>query len=96
MRAILIGTTSAIMLGAAVAPANADCTCRARGGIEAVVGQTICLATPNGLQLARCDQVLNNPSWTFLESGCPQAMLDELLNTQTARALEKQSHPVVR
>jgi hypothetical protein len=30
--------------------------------------------------------VLNNTSWTFLEAPCPQAMLDRLTNTQTARA----------
>jgi len=51
--------------------AQADCTCRARG-IVAEHGQTLCIRTPDGYRLARCDKVSNVASWTFLENGCPQ------------------------
>ena len=75
MRLILTGA-AAVLLGAMLSPALADCTCRAQGGIEAVIGDTVCLDTAKGRQLARCDQVLNNTSWTFLGVPCPFARLD--------------------
>jgi hypothetical protein len=52
--------------------ASADCTCWARG-VVAGHGQTICLRTPQGQRLARCDKVLNVASWTFLPGPCPLA-----------------------
>jgi hypothetical protein len=85
MRSILIAA-AAILVGVASSSASADCTCRARDSIRALLGETVCIPTSNGPRLARCDQVLNNTSWTFLEAPCPQAMLDRLTNTQTARA----------
>ena len=36
-------------------------------------GETVCLQTPTGLRLARCEMVLNNTSWKFLPDACPQA-----------------------
>lgn len=54
------------------APARADCTCRYNGGTTDV-GDTVCMKTPNGARLARCDMALNNPSWTFLDAPCPSA-----------------------
>ena len=64
------------MLGALAGPAGAgeNCTCRARN-VEAREGQTVCLATPNGGQMARCEKVLNNTSWTFLGTPCPVSRL---------------------
>lgn len=56
-------------------PAAADCTCRGPG-VVAHHGQTICLHTPDGPRLARCDMVLNNSSWTFLPAPCPEASAD--------------------
>ncbi len=52
------------------APAAAECTCRARD-VVASEGEVVCLNTPLGQRLARCDKVLNNTSWTFLQDGCP-------------------------
>ncbi len=52
------------------APASADCTCRSRD-VVASEGEVVCLNTPFGQRLARCDKVLNNSSWTFLQDGCP-------------------------
>jgi hypothetical protein len=63
---------AALLVGAAVSPASADCTCRGPG-VVAHHGQTICLRTPAGLRLARCEMVLNNSSWTFLPDPCPEA-----------------------
>ncbi len=75
MRLILTGAAAGVLLGAMLSPAHADCTCRAQGGVEAIVGQTVCLDTAKGPQLARCDQVLNNTSWKFLDVPCPFARL---------------------
>lgn len=54
------------------APASADCTCRSRD-VVANEGEVVCLNTPLGQRLARCDKVLNNSSWTFLQGACPTA-----------------------
>ena len=54
------------------APASADCTCRSRD-VVATEGEVVCLNTPLGQRLARCDKVLNNTSWTFLQGACPTA-----------------------
>jgi len=63
---------SVMVLGSASAWAGQNCTCRAEG-VEATLGQTVCLKTPAGLRLARCEMVLNNTSWKFLDGACPQA-----------------------
>jgi hypothetical protein len=44
-------------------------TCRALGR-HFELGQTACLATPNGPRLATCAMVLNNSSWQFSEVPC--------------------------
>lgn len=72
MRTIVIALVSLTLFGGAKAWAGANCTCRA-AGVEATIGQTVCLSTPNGQRLARCEMVLNNTSWTFLDGACPQA-----------------------
>ena len=59
----------AAVLLAAGGPAAGECICRAPQ-LTAVVGQTVCLATPRGPQLARCEKVLNNTAWRFLARPC--------------------------
>ncbi len=54
--------------------ALADCTCRSRD-VVANEGEVVCLTTPLGQRLARCDKVLNNTSWTFLQDACPTTSL---------------------
>jgi hypothetical protein len=49
--------------------AEADCTCVYAGG-NVEHGQTACIQTAKGKQLARCEKVLNNSSWTFLNEAC--------------------------
>jgi hypothetical protein len=57
--------------------ASADCICRAKD-VVASQGEVVCLATPQGERLARCDKVLNNASWTFLQAPCPAPALSGL------------------
>lgn len=63
----LIGTTGAVAAGP-----NGECTCRHKGG-DVPEGKTICMQTPKGMQMAKCDRVLNNTSWKFLGLPCPSA-----------------------
>lgn len=51
----------------------ADTTCRARDTF-AIQGQILCIPTPEGPRLARCDTVVNVTSWTFLEAPCPRSL----------------------
>lgn len=75
LRSILFcGVAVAVAAMAHPASSSPDCTCRANGE-EVQEGQTICLRTASGMKLARCDMVLNNTSWTFLEQSCPTASL---------------------
>jgi hypothetical protein len=71
MRMILIASASVLLVGAQ-ASAGTNCTCRGPG-VEATLGQTVCLKTATGLRLARCEMVLNNTSWKFLSDSCPEA-----------------------
>ncbi|MCW2309197.1 hypothetical protein [Rhodobium gokarnense] len=49
------------------------CSCRYQGQ-SYQLGSTVCLKTPQGERMARCEMVLNNTSWHFLEKGCPLAV----------------------
>ncbi len=66
---------AALLLGLSVGPALSECTCRYRGG-ETKDGQTACIATPKGKELAVCEKVLNVTSWKFLGQPCPTAAND--------------------
>jgi hypothetical protein len=63
--------------------ARADCTCRDRE-TDVTEGKTVCLQTPKGPQLARCEKVLNVTSWKFLGEGCPLAGRGRDTELQTA------------
>lgn len=65
---------SAVALAVLASAAAADCTCRAKG-VLAEQGEVVCLATPQGERMARCDKVLNNSSWTFVDRPCPRPAL---------------------
>jgi hypothetical protein len=66
-----------IAFAALSSAAFADCTCRAKD-VVASQGEVVCLATPQGSRMARCDKVLNNASWTFLEAPCSAPALSVL------------------
>jgi hypothetical protein len=74
MRLLLASVAAAALTGAAIGPASADCTCRARG-VVATHGETLCIRTPEGVRLARCEKVTNVASWKFLDGPCPVAGL---------------------
>jgi hypothetical protein len=66
--------TLTVILLTAVVPVYAagpivDCECRAKG-VVAFEGEVVCLSTPNGPRLARCEKILNNTSWRFLAQNC--------------------------
>ena len=71
MRPILL-SLALLLIEAALATAAAECTCRARG-VTATHGQTLCIRTPQGTRLARCEKVSNVSSWRFLNGPCPLA-----------------------
>jgi hypothetical protein len=74
MRKVLLAVSLLlpVFTGNAFAGPDGDCMCRYEGG-DVVEGQTACVRTPGGMQLARCDRFLNNTSWKFLGQPCPTA-----------------------
>jgi hypothetical protein len=66
---------AAAMSALSVNPAFSECTCRYKGG-ETADGQTVCIATAKGKELAVCEKVLNVTSWKFLGQPCPTASND--------------------
>jgi hypothetical protein len=56
--------------------AGADCICLYKGG-EVAHGQTACLVTAGGRELARCEKSLNMSTWKFLGEPCPTAQSDK-------------------
>ena len=55
--------------------AGENCTCRYKDS-DIAEGQTICMRTSNGSQMATCSRVLNNTSWKFSGKPCPTAQLE--------------------
>ncbi len=49
-----------------------DCTCRHRGE-DFHIGETICIRSAEGLNLAVCSMVLNNTSWKVTRTPCPSS-----------------------
>ena len=68
---------TALLCASAPAQAGENCTCRYKGQ-DIGEGRTVCLATPNGPQMARCERVLNNTSWKFLGNSCPYASMEQI------------------
>ncbi len=62
----------AVFVQVSPAFAGENCTCRYKDS-DIGEGQTICMHTPNGAQMATCSRVLNNTSWKFLGTPCPLA-----------------------
>ena len=66
---------AAALCALSAGPAFSECTCRHKGG-ETSDGQTVCMATARGRELAVCEKVLNVTSWKFLGQPCPAAAGD--------------------
>jgi hypothetical protein len=60
------------LLVRAAAHTTHPCPCRYPGGVAAP-GAVICLDVGGKRSLARCEMVLNNSSWHFLDAPCPIA-----------------------
>lgn len=71
-RFIALALATAVLFGPQFAAA--DCACRHRDG-KTPEGDTACIRTPQGPQLAVCEKVLNNTSWRFTGRPCPAASL---------------------
>jgi hypothetical protein len=68
-QALLIALAS----GLAAPALGADgCYCRHKDG-QTPLGQSTCIRSANGGQMARCEKVLNNTSWKFTGAPCPVA-----------------------
>jgi hypothetical protein len=74
-----------LLLGTAVA--GADCICIYKGG-TVTHGQTACVATAKGSELARCEKSLNMSTWKFLGEPCPTAQTDKPPLGESSRASE--------
>jgi hypothetical protein len=71
MRALgLLGIGALLWSHAASTDGPIPCTCRAAGTSHAL-SAVVCMKTPDGLQLVRCERVLNNTSWQPLRTPCP-------------------------
>ena len=69
-------------------PAPATSVCRANGQFIPG-GGLACLVVAGSTYLARCDTVLNAPSWTKVQDGCPGAPMPEVIP-------DAQMHPLLK
>lgn len=78
VRAALVVLAMALLpeTGAAQDPysRHADCTCRRPGGMSHV-GETACIATPDGPRLALCSMNQNVTSWVIGDEACQVSLL---------------------
>lgn len=73
-RLLAVALATAALITAPLLPAAADCACRYPEG-KVQEGETACIRTPDGRQLAVCEKVLNNSSWRFTGRPCPAAAI---------------------
>ena len=85
---IMIFVATTCLQYASYAHAGENCTCR-YDGKDIVEGQSVCMRTANGMQMAKCDRVLNNTAWKFTGTPCPYADL----NPPTGSVTEKNFSP---
>ena len=52
------------------------CLCRFQGQ-KYLLGETVCMSTPVGVVLARCDLMLNNTSWVPTHTPCTLSQADQ-------------------
>jgi hypothetical protein len=71
-RLSLLVVLTFILMPNPVAAAGANCRCLYQGKYFDH-GDTVCIRVDGRTKLARCDMVLNNSSWKFVQDGCPSA-----------------------
>lgn len=76
MRFLYLAASVGTVLVLTSTVATADCICLYKGG-EVKHGETACLVTAKGRELARCEKSLNMSTWKFLGEPCPTAQSDE-------------------
>ena len=72
------------------AQTKTPCTCRFQGE-DFVLGEEVCMDRSTGSTMARCEMVLNNTSWKFIETPCPVTKLlppEESYSTKTSKVSE--------
>jgi hypothetical protein len=74
MRGMLVALALIGAVAGQTMSAAADCLCRGSDGTNFQQGELACIKTAKGPQLARCEMVLNNSSWTIVRDDCPSAM----------------------
>jgi hypothetical protein len=70
----LAGLSAVLILAS---PASAGRHCRYEGRIFNQ-GDLVCINLSGKTRLARCEMMLNNASWNFVQDGCPTAALTPL------------------
>lgn len=70
--ALLAGTPAGAQQAQAPGHNPIECYCRAEGRTFAQ-GETLCLKTPEGPRLARCQMEINVMSWNITATPCPEA-----------------------
>jgi hypothetical protein len=61
------------------------CYCRHKDG-RTPLGQSACIRSANGGQMARCERVLNNTSWKFTGAPCPLAEADRKMTPRPSQS----------
>lgn len=82
-----------VLMVPTVSFADIKCECRYFGNYVPV-GSKICINTPEGARMAKCEMMLNNPTWQFEEGECPLAYNippDGAPNISLSRTLVKTS-----
>jgi hypothetical protein len=79
----------AYLASASVSVAGPNCTCR-YGGQTFALNACTCIDRGEGLQVACCNMVLNNTSWSFSGKSClPVSMAPQQTVIQTAERSDR-------
>jgi hypothetical protein len=81
--------------GGPPAPVAASFQCRVNGR-HVPAGGFACLTVSGRQQLARCDAVLNSPSWTVVQEGCPGGPLPEVTSAPESGSALKDALTIPR
>jgi hypothetical protein len=85
----MLVTIAGLVAFSATGLAGENCQCVYKGG-RVKEGQTACISTANGPELARCGKFLNNTSWIRLGKSCtPQQTSENPQNAAKTQVSEK-------